>query len=67
MVKTDSEGQVSDEAEPYFTSRCYTLLHVADLQNQLQEAMQKTVDDFENFFCEGSGWVLEKVLKVLLM
>ena len=40
--------------------------HVADLQDQLQEAMQKTVDDFENFIHEGSGWVLEKVLKVFV-
>ena len=66
MVKIDSDGQVSEEAEPYFTSRCYTLLQSDDLEEQLQEATQKIMDDFENFIREGSGWVLEKVLKVFV-
>ena len=66
MVKIDSDGQVSEEAEPYFTSRCYTLLQSDDLEEQLQEAIQKIMDDFENFIREGSGSVLEKVLKVFV-
>ena len=66
MVKIDSDRQVSEEAEPYFTSRCYTLLQSDDLEEQLQEAIQKIMDDFENFIREGSGWVLEKVLKVFV-
>ena len=64
FAKVTPEGEVF--AEPFFTSRCYLLVNAASLQDQFQEALQKLLNDCESFIRNGSGWVMDKVLKVFV-
>ena len=51
-------------AEPFFTSTCYQLLNTFEIEDEVNDAVDKIRYDFDNFLKRGSGWVLDKILKV---
>ena len=51
-------------AEPFFTSTCHQLLNDFEINGQVNDAIDKVKHDFENFLKNGSGWALDKVLRV---
>ena len=65
FIKQNSEGNETT-VQPYFTSRCMQIINVEeDIASQVQVAIDKISRDVETFLRNGSGWVLERVIKHL--
>lgn len=63
MIKQDGE----EAAHPYFRSWTYSLLNSDDMSDKdLIEAFQKMFESFEKYIRESSGWILKKVLKIIV-
>ena len=63
FTKPNSEG-VEISAEPYFTSKCSHILTLEeDINSQVTEAINKISGDVDTFLKNGSGWVLDRVIK----
>ena len=63
FTKPNSEGE-EISAEIYFTSKCQHILNVEeDINAQVTEAITKNSEDVDTFLKNGSGWVLDRVIK----
>ena len=66
FIKQNSEGNETT-VQPYFTSRCMQIINVEeDIASQVQVAIDKISRDVETFLRNGSGWVLERVIKTFI-
>ena len=65
LVKINVDGgEIS--CEPYFTSHCSSVLNDNQINGSVEEALGKISNDLDNYLNNGSGWTLEKVLKVYI-
>ena len=65
LVKINVDGgEIS--CQPYFTSRCSSVLNDNQINGSVEEALGKILNDLDNYLKNGSGWTLEKVLKVYI-
>ena len=63
LRRDDAEGDAN--TSPYFRSQTYMTLSAEDFaEHDLNEAMQKMYASLEQFMREGSGWYVNKVLKL---
>ena len=63
LRRDDAEGDAN--TSPYFRSQTYMTLSAEDFaEHDLNEAMQKMYASLEQFMLEGSGWYVNKVLKL---
>ena len=64
FTKPNSEGE-EISAEPYFTSKCQHILNNVeeDINTEVTEAITKISEDVDTFLKNGSGWVLDRVIK----
>ena len=59
-----NSGGVEISAEPYFTTKCSHILTLEeDINSQVTEAIHKISGDVDTFLKNGSGWVLDRVIK----
>ena len=65
FVKVNTGAEVVT-VEPHFTGQCQQLLNAFEIDRELEESIDKIKSDFEAFIRNGSGWVLDKVLKVFV-
>ena len=65
LVKSNVDGD-EISCEPYFTSRCSSVLIDNQINGSVEEALGKILNDLDNYLKNGSGWALEKVLKVYI-
>ena len=63
LIKMNSEGE-EIICEPYFTSHCFQLLIDHYVHDDIQEAIDKILIDLDNYIKNGSGWALDRVLRV---
>jgi hypothetical protein len=61
---TDSETETF--LEPFFNSKCTTILSTRALKALLWESINEIIASFEAFMREGSGWTIVKILLLKL-
>lgn len=68
QVELIKDGQDGDMiSTPFFRSRTYILLNLETMtEEDLIESFQKMFESFEKYIRESSGWVLKKVLKIII-
>ena len=61
MTKAQRDGK-SKVQQPYFSSKPYTILSQHDIENAIEEAHQRIDSQIDKWKCQGSGWVVTRVL-----
>jgi len=61
LHKISSEGIITQEASPGFTSRPTNTLSMVDFEELYLESSNKIMNDFDNYNANGSGWILSRV------
>jgi hypothetical protein len=65
LIKETLDG--SQSTSPHFRSRTSTILNLTTFDEQdLNESFQKMFESFEKYIRESSGWVLKKVLHLII-
>ena len=59
MTKGDGKRKVQ---QPYFASKPYTILSQHDIENAIEEAHRNIDAQMDKWTCQGSGWVVTRVL-----
>ena len=59
MTKGDGKRKVQ---QPYFASKPYTILSQHDIENAIEEAHRNIDTQIEKWTCQGSGWVVSRVV-----
>ncbi len=63
FVKYDQNNEAI-YAQPVFRSINFTCTNVSQIEEQLAEAFQNVHNSFQNFERDGSGWTIDKLIKL---
>ncbi len=63
LVKYNQAGE-EIRATPVFRSNCFLLFNEREIPEQLEVAGEQMLDKFSNYMRDGSGWALDRVIRI---